>query len=212
MIKGAQLCVTQKAMPQPIMPSANTKLSMCWPEKLTGAPWNNLNLYLPDNLPKAITEPEKVIAPTKVPINNSTRFPIGIKPPASVKLNAQGSDTTATAIQTAAKPMSECIAATNSGILVISTRFAKNAPIAPPTTTPPTTKYKPMPELAKCDFNDNIIAIVVTTAIAMPTMPKVLPRRAVEGWDKPLSAWIKQTEAIKYSITTRLRLIICPPY
>jgi hypothetical protein len=32
---------------------------MCWPWKPTGAPWNSRNLYLPDSLPKAITEPRK---------------------------------------------------------------------------------------------------------------------------------------------------------
>ena len=27
--------------------------------KVTGAPWNRRNLYLPDSLPKAITEPRR---------------------------------------------------------------------------------------------------------------------------------------------------------
>ena len=30
---------------------------------VTGAPWKTRNLYLPESLPKAITEPLKVIAP-----------------------------------------------------------------------------------------------------------------------------------------------------
>ncbi len=38
---------------------------------------------------------------------------------------------------------------------------------------------------------------LVMTAIAMPVMPKALPRRAVAGWDKPLSAWMKQIDAIR---------------
>ncbi|CRE10197.1 Uncharacterised protein [Bordetella pertussis] len=33
--------------------------------------------------------------------------------------------------------------------------------------------------------------------MAMPTMPKVLPSRDVVGCDRPLSAWMKQTEAIR---------------
>ena len=35
------------------------------------------NLYLPESLPNAITEPENVIAPTNVPMNSSTRLPYG---------------------------------------------------------------------------------------------------------------------------------------
>ncbi|CFO83420.1 Uncharacterised protein [Bordetella pertussis] len=38
---------------------------------------------------------------------------------------------------------------------------------------------------------------MVRTAMAMPTMPKVLPSRDVVGCDRPLSAWMKQTEAIR---------------
>jgi len=46
--------------------------------------------------------------------------------------NAPGLFTTATAISTAAMPTSECIAATSSGICVICTRRATNAPTMPP--------------------------------------------------------------------------------
>ncbi|MNK62730.1 hypothetical protein D3C87_819170 [compost metagenome] len=98
---------------------------MCWPLKLTGAPWNRRNLYLPDSLPKAITEPENVMAPTKVPMNSSKRLPMGSASPCLAILKAHGSDTAATAIHTAARPISECMAATSSGIFVISTVFAR---------------------------------------------------------------------------------------
>ena len=119
-----------------MMAMATTRLMMCWPGKLTGAPWNRRNLYLPASLPKAITEPEKVTAPTKVPMNSSRRLPKGSGVSRVAIWKAQGSDTAATAMQTAARPISECMAATSSGILVISTFFAAKAPMAPPTTTP----------------------------------------------------------------------------
>ncbi|VVE59723.1 hypothetical protein PTE30175_05633 [Pandoraea terrae] len=109
-------------MPKPSIAMASIRLSMCWPANTTGAPWNRRNLYLPESLPKAMTEPEKVIAPTKVPMNSSMRLPAGnIVSPAGTMPSAAGSATAATAMHTAARPISECIAATSSGILVIST-------------------------------------------------------------------------------------------
>ena len=139
-----------------------------------------------------------IIAPTKVPMNSSSRFPKGSGVVRVAMLKAQGSDTAATAMHTAARPISECMAATSSGILVISTRLAAMAPIAPPTTTPSSTSGKPMPRLpssSACSLK--IRATVVNAAIAMPTMPKVLPMRALLGEDRPLSAWMKHTEATR---------------
>jgi hypothetical protein len=56
-------------------------------------------LYLPESLPNAITEPEKVMAPTNVPMKSSMRLPYGRKPgiglSGSTRPNADGSDTTA---------------------------------------------------------------------------------------------------------------------
>ena len=52
-----------------------------------------------------------------------------------------------------------------------------------------------------------ISAAVVTTAIAMPTMPKMLPRIEVVGCDSPFSAWMKQTLATRYSSVTTFRLM-----
>ena len=40
-------------------------------------------------------------------------------------------------------------------------------------------------------------AAVVKAAMAMPVMPKTLPRMEVVGCDRPLSAWMKQTLAIR---------------
>jgi hypothetical protein len=42
-----------------------------------------------------------------------------------------------------------------------------------------------------------ISATVVSAAMAMPAMPKRLPRIEVVGCDRPLSAWMKQTLATR---------------
>ncbi len=56
-----------------------------------------------------------------------------------------------------------------------------------------------------------ISAAVVTAAIAMPTMPNMLPRIEVVGCDRPLSDWMKQTLATRYSSVTRFRLMLRLP-
>src|SRR5437867_13384982 len=55
-----------------------------------------------------------------------------------------------------------------------------------------------------------ISAAVVTAAMAMPTMPNRLPRIELVGWLRPLSDWMKQTLAIRYSSVTRFRLMSLP--
>ena len=55
-----------------------------------------------------------------------------------------------------------------------------------------------------------ISAAVVSTAIAMPIMPNRLPRIEVVGCDRPLSAWMKQTLATRYSKVTTFMLIAAP--
>jgi len=202
---GVHCWVRKNHSPKPSMASASARFRMCWPGKITGAPWNRRNLYLPESLPKAITEPEKVIAPTKVPMNSSSRLPSGIGWPFAEMPKAQGSATAAIAMNTAARPIMECMKATSSGILVISTRLAISVPAVPPIATPRTTQ--PRPAAPESPESWTISAIVVSTAMAMPTMPKVLPSREVVGCDSPLSAWMKQTEATRYRSTTRFRLI-----
>ena len=84
-------------------------------------------MYLPESLPKAITEPLKVIAPIAAPRNSSSRLPVGIgstAPPAvgrATMPKAYGSTTAATAMNTAARPIMLWKNATSSGIAVIST-------------------------------------------------------------------------------------------
>ena len=120
----------KNATPKPIITSASTRLTMCWPLNTTGALENSRKcLPRPASLPNAMTEPEKVSAPTKVPMKSSSRLPAGS---CAGMPKAVGLLTTETAISTAAMPTSECIAATSSGICVICTRRATNAPIEPP--------------------------------------------------------------------------------
>jgi len=81
---------------------------------------------VPLNLPKAMTEPEKVIAPMAAPRNSSSRLPAGIgSPRCSSCSSACGSSTAATAMNTAASPIMLWKKATSSGILVISTVLAR---------------------------------------------------------------------------------------
>ena len=141
-----QLPVNMNTAPRPSVSKPSTRLTMCCPAKTTGAPWNKRNLKLPDNLPNAITEPLKVIAPMAAPRNNSNRLPTGISSvpvPGPVIPNAAGSTTAATAMNTAAKPIMLCMKATSSGILVISTRWAMTVPAPPPTTRASKTQPRP---------------------------------------------------------------------
>ena len=110
----------KNATPKPTMTIASARFTMCWPLNTTGAEENRRKcLPSPASLPKAITEPENVMAPTKVPMKSSSRLPAGS---GSVMPNEAGLFTIATAISTAAMPTSECMAATSSGICVICTR------------------------------------------------------------------------------------------
>ncbi|CUI00331.1 hypothetical protein PHA8399_02460 [Leisingera aquaemixtae] len=93
---------------------------------------------LPASLPKAITEPVKVIAPMKMPRKSSTRkkaISAGVflamslaKVPRSSVLAADAtfpiSKWAMKPTKTAARPTSECIAATSCGISVICTFLA----------------------------------------------------------------------------------------
>ena len=95
--------------------------------------------------------------------------------------------TTAVAMSTAARPTSECIAATSSGICVISTRLAAYQPIE--------AAHHQRAERERHAFC--VTAKVTSTAITMPTMPKRLPCRADSGCESPLSARMKRTLATR---------------
>ena len=99
---------------------------------------------------------------------------------------APGLLTTAMAMSTAARPTSECMAATSSGICVISTRLATSQPTMPPTAS-----------AASVRSTRRVMSSVVATAMVMPAMPKRLPRRAESGLDRPLRARMKSTLAAR---------------
>src|SRR6478735_12470555 len=101
-------------------------------------------------------------------------------------------------------PTSEWKAATSSGIDVIGTRRAITAPIEPPMATPSTTSSQAMPSVG------GWLASVVAIAIAMPTMPKILPWRDVAGLDSPRSDRMNSTPATRYRIAARLAFISGP--
>jgi hypothetical protein len=63
-----------------------------------------------------------------------------------------------------------------------------------------------MPNALPPDIS-TISAAVVSTAMAMPTMPNMLPRMDVVGCDRPFKAWMKHTEAARYSSVTIFMLI-----
>ena len=88
-------------------------------------------------------------------------------------------------------PTSEWKAATSSGIEVIGTRRAMTAPMPPPMAMPPSTRTQATASAGGCEPS------VVSTAIAMPIMPKRLPRRLISGFDSPRSAWMKRTPATR---------------
>ena len=132
------------------------------------------------NLPKAKTDAEKVIAPMKQPINNSTR--------ATAPCCCSVCNTVAKAIATAAKPTKECIKATVSGIWVMATVFAFHIPTSAPNTIAPMINQSTGPSAKKK---------VVATAIAIATIPKRLPRIAVFGLDRPRKVKTKRMAPTK---------------
>ena len=79
-------------------------------------------------------------------------------------------------------------AATSCGIAVIWILRAVTRPMPPPIAIAPT-----ISGIEAISW----IASVVTTAIAMPIMPARLPRRLLAGLDRPRSARMKQTPAIR---------------
>src|ERR1700704_3601232 len=102
-------------------------------------------------------------------------------------------------------PTSEWNAATSSGIDVIGTRRAITAPMLPPMATPRITSIQPRPSAGGWG------ASVGATAIAMPAMPRKLPRRLDAGLDSPRSDRMNRTPATRYSSAARLAFMNGPP-
>src|SRR5258708_6077790 len=70
---------------------------------------------------------------------------------------------------------------------------------------PSTTRTQAMPSAG------GWLASVVAIAIAMPIMPKKLPRRDVAGLDSPRSDRMNSTPATRYNTAARLAFISGPP-
>ena len=156
----------------------------CWPLKVIGEPD-----MIPCNLRNAITEPEKVIAPTAAPIDISIKLPSFIFPGVP-RLNASGFRKADMATNTAASPTKLWNPATNSGIAVIGILYAINAPIEPPIKIHNKTKINPLEKLP-------LAKKVTVTAIIIPNIPNKLPCLEVSGDDKPLKAKINKTPDTK---------------
>ena len=86
---------------------------------------------IPRSFKKAITDPEKVIAPIAAPIDISIKLESLISP-GKPRLNACGFKKADIATKTAARPTRLWKPATNSGIAVIGILYAIKAPIDPP--------------------------------------------------------------------------------
>src|ERR1700730_11848691 len=175
------------------MPSAI--LMTCRPGSVIGAP-----LMRPESFRNAIMEPVNVMAPMATPSDISIRLWPWIAPSTPMP-NAAGADSAPAATSTAAMPTSEWNAATSSGIDVIGTRRAITAPIEPPMATPRITSTQAMPSAGGCAAN------VGPPAIAMPIMPKKLPRRDDAGLDSPRSDRMNRTPATRYKTADRLAFI-----
>src|SRR4051812_4663571 len=98
-------------------------------------------------------------------------------------------------------PTREWNAATNSGIDVIGTLRAMTAPMEPPIATPRITSTQPSPSAG------GRAASVVTTAMAMPIMPKKLPCLEDAGLERPRSDRMNRTPATRYRTAARLAFI-----
>ena len=67
-------------------------------------------------------------------------------------------------------------------------RRAMTAPMLPPIRSPPAISAH-----VSCDSGEPICARVVNTAMVMPTMPNMFPRRELSGLDSPRSAMMNST-------------------
>ena len=152
-----------------------------------------------------MTEPVKVTAPMKTPRKVSTRRiesstaslwarmaakPVRVALAASSMARTRAASMSALKpMKTAARPTSECMAATSCGISVIWTRLAATAPSTPPRATRITeSTVKNVPE-ALCPIS------VATTAKAMPAMPYQTARLALSWPESPPSERMKRTAA-----------------
>ena len=177
-------CVSTKIRISSASRMARPRLSQCWPLKIKGAPF-----MIPCSLAKAISEPEKVIAPMPRPKDISTRLCVWIAPRVPMR-KASGAFSAAAATNTAARPTSEWKAATSCGNAVIWMRNASIVPAAPPMIRPSAIRPIPPKPMPCCSS-------VAAPAMPMPIMPKRLPCRDVTGEERPRSASTNRTDATR---------------
>ncbi len=168
---------TSSSMPRP-------RFNWCCRANRIGAPF-----MVPCSLAKAISEPEKVMAPITRPSDISINDWVWIAPGTPIP-NEAGAFSAEAATNTAARPTSEWKAATNCGKAVIWMRRATTTPTAPPIRIATAISRKPEPAMPRCNN-------VATTAMAMPAMPNWLPVRAVTGLDSPRRASTNRTAATR---------------
>src|SRR5690242_4690186 len=78
---------------------------------------------------------------------------------------------------------------------VISTTLARHSPMAAPTAMAPTSSATPSGSMCRA----NASAIVATSAMAIPVMPKVLPALEVSCFDSPARARMNNSAATTYA-------------
>ena len=145
-------------------------------------------------------EPVKVTAPMKIPMPTSPRWkPISAATPGSRLPDSSMKVLKPTS--TAARPTKECSSAISSGIPVISTVLALYRPI-----TAPTSKHTAISRAfthtgySECaDCPASATKITATSAMVMPAIPNLFPRRAVVCFDNPASAMMNSSAATRYA-------------
>ena len=137
----------------------------------------------PASLPKAMTEPENVIAPTNVPMNSSTRLPAGIGI-ADAERRRVVDD------RNGDEHGGEADERVHRGDQFGHLRHLDALGDEPADDAADGERAER--ESMRC-----VIASVTSTAIAMPAMPNRLPRRAVSGCERPLRARMKSTLATR---------------
>jgi hypothetical protein len=151
---------------------------------------------------------EKVMAPMAAPKNNSSGC-LWESPRLAIPSPADGIGLghRSNCNNTAAKPIMLCMNATNSGILVISTRCAMM-----PTPRHPEHQTQQHPTQAdQGPVRRSINAAVVNTAMVMPSMPNTLPRMEVVGCDRPFERLNKTNAGHQIQQRDKVHAHAAPP-
>ena len=160
----------------------------------TGAPLNKRNLYLPESLPNAMTEPENVIAPTNVPMNSSTDCRKGSDVRGGASPNAEGSATAANAMSDGRQTDQRVEEGDEFGHLRHLDSRREYAPAAPPMTSAAAAP-RPSPMARKPRMLHDQRERGEDGDRHAGHAEQCCRGCEVVGWDRPFNAWMKQTEA-----------------